>query len=111
MLSRDFPGDAGDNVMHCESGRVDDQVSFADHPFAGGGKLSDVVQPPLPAGHLELIMLTPVPKGRLVTVIQMIMRSTVPSLSVCPAEWTPERNTAAGRRISSRRLWFAVRSR
>lgn len=68
MLSRDFPGDAGNNVMPCESGRVDDQVSFADHPFAGGGKLSDVVQPPLPAGHLELIMLNPVPKGRLVRV-------------------------------------------
>lgn len=81
--------------MHCESGRVDDQVSFSDHPFAGGGKLSDVVQPPLPAGHLELIMLNAVPKGQLVPLIQMIMRSTVPSLRVCPAEWTLERNTAA----------------
>ena len=68
MLSRDFPGDAGDNVMHCESGRVDDQVSFSDHPFAGGGKLSDVVQPSLPAGHFELTMLNPAPKGRLVRV-------------------------------------------
>ena len=59
---------SGGNVLHCESGRVDDQVSFSDHPLAGGGVLGNVVQPPLPARHFELIMLNPVPKGRLVRV-------------------------------------------
>ncbi len=47
---RDGRGNAGGNLLRCESGRVDNQVGARDHPVPGGGILRDVVHPPLPAG-------------------------------------------------------------